>query len=97
MKFLFIVAFLSLSASAFAISNEKLVAACKSKAVQKLEDISSARGCVIETNHVIVDGIDNRLLNPSKYIWFSVEANCEKKVEIIKTMVQYDSFSRVCI
>lgn len=96
MKFLFIALVLSFASSAFAIPNQKLVEACTKKATQKILDRSTG-GCSIDLEDLKVDAIDNRLFNPSKYIWFSAPETCHQDVSLIKVMVQYDTFSKTCI
>lgn len=80
---------LFLSSSAFAISNEALVKACSEKGVAKVVTQAESYGCTIDASQITVSNIDNRWYNPSKYLWFHVEAVCPNGHTSIQKLVQY--------
>ncbi len=88
MKFFIVtLAFLS-SVPAFAISDQNLVSTCAPTGKTKLAKQAEAYGCQIDVAQMSVDAIDNRLLNPSKYVWYKVDQRCGEFAELI-VLVQY--------
>lgn len=76
------------SSSAFAISDEALGEACLEKGKEKLLFQAASYGCEIDLSGISVDEVDNRALNPSKYIWYRAPGTCEEGKGLIK-LVQY--------
>jgi hypothetical protein len=70
MKILITLSIMTFSFSSFAISNSKLVNACKPAGITKLQAQAKAKGLEVRAEDVKECGIDNRLLNPVKYVWF---------------------------
>ncbi len=70
MKTIIALVILSFSSSSFAISNSKLVNACKPAGIAKIQADAQTKGVDVNAEAVKECGIDNRLLNPSKYVWF---------------------------
>ena len=77
MKFTFFAFLVVLSGSAFAISDSKLIAKCTPPATEEIHRLASLRGCTVVDNITLTD-IDNRSLNPSKYLRFTYKAKCEE-------------------
>jgi hypothetical protein len=74
------------SSNAFAISDDDLVATCLEAGTYKLNLTAEGYGCKIE--NVEMDSIDNRWLNPSKYVWYVGVVPCANNLEVTK-LVQY--------
>ncbi|MBK9294032.1 MAG: hypothetical protein IPM57_06240 [Oligoflexia bacterium] len=59
--------------------NFKIVSRCTPVAQNKLVDFFQYHGCHPIQESFIVNSIDNRLLNPSAYVWYYMQARCELK------------------
>lgn len=92
---LFAVTLLS-SASAFAISDLALATKCAKKGKEKVTYQAESYQCELKGT-LRVQEVDNRFYNPSKYIWYVQDADCENGFSSVTSMVQYDSISRECI
>jgi hypothetical protein len=79
---------ISLSSSAFAISNADLAAKCLEVGKRKVMAQAESYGCAIDISKIEVQEIDNRWYNPSKYVWYQVLGPCNEYDRIIK-LVQY--------
>lgn len=95
-KVAFIVALMTITTSAFAISDAGLVSKCTGKAYEKLTEAAQAQGCNMDSVAVTYSSLDNRKLNPSKYVWYEAEANCGESTMAVSALVQYDSMSGRC-
>lgn len=94
MKSFVFVSLLLGSSSAYAISNDRLVAACRGAGAQKLNAEAEANGCRLDPRSLRVTGIDNRFYNPSKYVWYSGQALCSGgRVLTVQTLTQYSGGS----
>lgn len=94
MKSLLFAFLMMFSSSAFAISNDRLVAACRQAGAQKLAAEAQANGCRLDPRSLQVTGIDNRFYNPSKYVWYGGRALCAggRWLEV-QTLTQYSGGS----
>lgn len=82
MKF-FIGAFIfSLSFGAFAISDSKLIEKCTPAAKEEIYRLANLRRCTIVNDQITLADIDNRMMNPSKYLRFVYQAKCEGHEEL---------------
>ncbi len=50
------------------------VTECKVAATAKLKSKAAFHGGVLDESSVVVSGIDDRIYNPSKYVWFKGSA-----------------------
>ena len=87
-KILFTLLLVAGSNFAFAISNLELAEVCLKTGKSKLSLQAEAWGCDVDLDKMEVSGIDNRLWNPSKYIWYQAPGECNGQDRLI-TMVQY--------
>ena len=95
MKALLVLFALSLTGSVFAISDEALAKKCTQPAVEEIKRLNDERGCTIIDNKIILADIDNRLMNPSKYIRFEYLTKCEDgEVQAASFIAQY--FNKKC-
>lgn len=86
--------FLAISSSAFAISDEALAKKCTPVATEEIQRLNDLRGCTIIDKIVLAD-IDNRLMNPSKFLRFEYLTKCEDgEVRSASFIAQY--FSKKC-
>jgi nicotinamidase-related amidase len=78
MKALFTVVLFTLSLSSFA-NTAKLIEACRSAGVEKilLQDSHINPASVKEC------GVDSRVLNPSKYVWFCAKNSQGKTITVL--------------
>lgn len=89
MKTTIFVALLALSsANAFALTNNEIAQACQERGAQKIAEQAAAWNCQVQGS-VTVQSVDNRWYNPSKYVWFSVPAQCPNGLESITKLVQF--------
>lgn len=58
------------STSTFAIGDGLLIKACHKAGVKKLQAQARYHNLRLDMSTLRTCGIDNRLLNPSKYVWF---------------------------
>lgn len=86
-KLIFGIVFL-LSNSAFAISDENLIAACLENGKEKIEMHARAFNCKI-IGEIEVSALDNRWYNPSKYVWYAATLECPQTTMDVEKMVQY--------
>lgn len=87
MKALFLVMLMSFTTSSFAISTTDLIKACEKVGAEKILVKAQTLGVEIESDTIQECGVDNRRLNPSKYVWFCAKVKDETKV--IRTLTQY--------
>jgi hypothetical protein len=86
------------SSSAALASNEKIAAKCLETGIAKITSQAEIWGCTTDLNSVVVTAVDNRLLNPYKYIWYKANVSCQDQAYTeIQKMVQYNSFSGECL
>lgn len=99
MKVLLVVLFSALtSMSAFAISQEKLLKKCAPVAQEKMDAHALKLSCVPTTNNISVLLIDNRTMNPYKYVKWEMKVDCEdKSITEITAITQYVSYEKTCI
>lgn len=84
------------SLSAFAIYEEKLLEKCAPIAQQKLTEHAHKYNCAQISNLQAIR-IDNRTLNPYKYVMWKIETECEDKTLMKMTAVtQYVLCRKVC-
>lgn len=82
--------FVLFSTSSFAISTSKLIKACQEVGTAKVVAQAEAYGLKVNPKDVKECGVDNRFMNPSKYVWFcAVTTGGEKK---ISSMTQKPAF-----
>lgn len=96
MKALLVLFTLTLTGSAFAISDEALIQKCTEPAVEEIRRLNDERGCTIIDNKVILTDIDNRLLNPSKFLRFEYLTKCEDG-EIRQGIFIAQYFNKKCL
>lgn len=94
-KVVLILALMS-STAAFAISDASLVSKCTGKAFEKLSEAAQVQGCNMDSVAITFSSLDNRKLNPSKYVWYEAEANCGGGTMAVSALVQYDSIAGRC-
>jgi hypothetical protein len=70
MKLLAALLVATFSMSSFAISTEKLVKACQKVGTEKVVSQAKEYGLKVNPGDVRECGVDNRPLNPTKYVWF---------------------------
>ncbi len=81
MKFLTLFLMVMFSMSSFAISTENLIKACQKVGVDKIVAQAEAFSLEVDPKSVKECGVDNRALNPSKYVWFcAVTTGGEKSI-----------------
>jgi hypothetical protein len=97
MKKLIIVLSLIISSAAFAISDVNLIKKCAEKGASKIIEQAKSLQCNVVMNSFSVTDIDNRFYNPSKYVWYAAQVNCENENSSIQKMVQYNSISGECL
>ena len=78
------------STPAFAITDEAIDLACRSRAEELLKTQADSYGCVLN-GPTSMRSIDNRWYNPSKYAWYAAPtaAGCQYS-EIVKMVQYYD-------
>lgn len=98
MKMLAAVFFLMSSMSAFAISDQKLVDTCFPFAEAKMVKRAKALNCSYDEDAFSINAIDNRTLNPWKYLAWEMKVNCpdHQDVNEIRAVTQYNSMSKTC-
>lgn len=96
MKKVVLILALMTSTAAFAISDSSLVSKCTGKAFEKLSEAAQVQGCNIDSVEITFSSLDNRKLNPSKFVWYEAEANCGEATMPVSALVQYDSMSGRC-
>lgn len=75
MKALAALLILSFSASSFASSRtETLIELCRPVGIEKLHKRAEVLHLVLDEDSVRECGVDNRRMNPSKYVWFCGES-----------------------
>ena len=77
------------SANAFAISDNSVIMTCAKTGKEKLARQAEAFGCQVNLDTFALRDLDNRWYNPSKYIWYQAEADCNGKTETLVKLVQY--------
>lgn len=87
---MFILATLTISSTAFAISNEDLANKCLEVGKAKIISQAEAYGCDVDSEQIDVQDVDNRWYSPSKYVWYEVKGECNELSGIVK-MVQYSN------
>lgn len=97
MKTLILFATLVFSTSSFAISTTLLIERCADKGVEKLLAQAQSKHCRGDEKQLSVREVDNRIMNPSKYVWYSMTVQCEAGKEELVEMVQYNSLTRECL
>lgn len=95
-KVAFILALMTVTTSAFAISDASLVSKCTGKAYEKLTEAAQVQGCNMDSVEVTFSSLSNGKFNPSKYVWYEAEANCGEDTMAVSALVQYDSMSGKC-
>jgi hypothetical protein len=76
------------SLPALAISDAELAQTCASTGEAKLTRQAEAYGCQVDAKQMTVEEIDNRMFNPSKYVWYKVDQPCGEFDQLV-VMVQY--------
>ena len=90
MKMIIALSLSLLSLPAFAISDKELDRECRDLGIQKVVTQAAAFDCEINVADIAVSDVDNRFYNPSKYLWYSVPAQCEDSPRTSVTqLVQY--------
>lgn len=90
MKFLMTLSLSVLALPAFAISDKEIGRECRDLGIEKIVTQAAAFDCEINVADIKVSDVDNRFYNPSKYIWYSVAAQCEDSPRTSVTqLVQY--------
>lgn len=87
-KFVLVLCLLALSNSALAISNQELATKCFEVGQEKIITQAKSWGCDAKLDQVEVQAIDNRIFNPSKYVWYQVAAQCNGHDHVV-VKVQY--------
>ena len=77
-----------LASNAFAISDADLKAACVGKGSEKLAEQARAYKCNVNLDEVVAVDVDNRWYNPSKYVWYAANSDCDID-GVLQVMVQY--------
>lgn len=67
---------------------------CEQAAIAKLENQASVYGATLDVNTVAVAGIDDRPLNPYKYVWFSAIGHTEKGDIQLQVLTQKGPFRK---
>ncbi|WP_408096330.1 hypothetical protein ACJVC5_14915 [Peredibacter sp. HCB2-198] len=98
MKMLAAVFFLLSSMSAFAISDQKLVDKCFPYAQEKMIEHAKKLNCSIGEDPFTITGIDNRTLNPWKYLRWEMKVDCPEHQDVkeITAVTQYSAFDKTC-
>lgn len=81
MKAFIMLAIFSFSASSFAMSTERLIRLCQPAGIEKLKFQAERLGSSLDRKSVRECGVDNRMFNPSKYVWFCGKTVSGKKLE----------------
>ena len=98
MKKLAAMFFLMSSISAFAISDQKLVDTCFPFAEAKMVERAKELNCSYGEDAFSIKGIDNRTLNPWKYLAWEMKVDCPDHSDVneITAVTQYNSKSKTC-
>lgn len=90
---LVLIAFLAstFTISAFASSSDGLVRACERAGVEKVALQARSLGLKVKRQAIRECGVDNRPLNPWKYVWFCARTSGGEKV--IRVITQKSAFS----
>lgn len=71
-----------------ALLDKELAQVCLDAGKRKIAAQAKSWGCQINVEEIFVNEIDNRIFNPSKYIWYEVAEPCNG-YESLVAMVQY--------
>lgn len=81
MKLMFILLLATFSNLSFAMSTEELIKACRKVGTAKVLAQAEAYGLTVDPDQVKECGVDNRFMNPVKYVWFcATTSGGEKKI-----------------
>lgn len=74
---------LMVAGSAFAISDNKLIKKCTPPATEEIYRLADLRSCTVVNDEITLTDIDNRMMNPFKYLRFVYQAKCEGNEELL--------------
>lgn len=99
MKLLAASLFLLSSVSAFAISDQKLVDKCFPVAQAKMIAHAQKLECkIVEKDPFYISRMDNRTLNPFKYLEWKLKVDCpDEEITEITAVTQWVSYEKRCI
>lgn len=97
MKKLILLSAMLFSSASFAIPTSALIEKCAETGVEKLLIQAEAKNCSNKRSELLVREVDNRILNPSKYVWYGMNFECPEGKQELVEMVQYNSLSRECL
>jgi hypothetical protein len=81
---------LAFANSAFAISTKNLAEKCLEVGQIKVLSEAASKQCTIYPDQVVVQSVDNRWYNPSKYVWYTSSVSCGEEGPIT-VLVQYEN------
>lgn len=93
MKMILITSLLLSSLTALADSS-KLVEQCRPAGVRKIIGMAESSNLQVSEDDIVECGIDNRSLNPYKYVWFCAEATGEAGSIRLSVMTQKGPFKK---
>ena len=96
MKAFLVMFSLMMAGSAFAISDNKLIKKCTPPATEEIHRLANLRNCTIVNDEITLTDIDNRMLNPFKYLRFAYQAICEGHEEVLNGVFVAQYFKGEC-
>ncbi len=98
MKTLLVLSILFGSTQAFAISDKNLISKCAPVGYLKILKHSECLNCTIVKDTFAAINIDNRTLNPYKYVMYEAQTECPNNPDVpsIKAITQYSSINKDC-
>ncbi|QDK42000.1 hypothetical protein DOM21_11190 [Bacteriovorax stolpii] len=95
MKALFVLTLLLSASAAHAISDEKLITKCAPVAYLKILGRSKELKCPLIKDTFAAINIDNRTLNPYKYVMYQADTECQD-IPTITAVTQYSATKKDC-